>query len=138
MSPKVLPGQSFPLGATVYAVGVNFCLYSKHATGIDLLLFEADDLTQPSQVITLDPIRNRTFYYWHLFVSGLKSGQVYAYRVHGPFDPANGHRFDATKVLLDPYARAIVGDDTYDRSHALRICGDLPVGEADDVVTPGA
>ncbi|MBE9109693.1 glycogen debranching protein GlgX [Nodosilinea sp. LEGE 07298] len=119
MSPKVLPGQSYPLGATVYAVGVNFCLYSKHATGIDLLLFEADDLAQPSRVITLDPKWNRTFYYWHLFVPGLRSGQIYAYRVHGPFDPAHGHRFDATKVLLDPYARAIVGDDTYDRAAAI-------------------
>lgn len=119
MSPKVLPGQSYPLGATVYAVGVNFCLYSKHATGIDLLLFEADDLAQPSRVITLDPQWNRTFYYWHAFVPGLKSGQIYAYRVHGPFDPARGHRFDATKVLLDPYARAIVGDDTYDRAAAI-------------------
>ncbi|TVQ14492.1 MAG: glycogen debranching enzyme GlgX [Leptolyngbya sp. DLM2.Bin27] len=119
MSPKVLPGQSYPLGATVYAVGVNFCLYSKHATAIDLLLFKADDLTQPSRVLSFDPQWNRTFYYWHLFVPGLKSGQIYAYRVHGPFDPERGHRFDATKVLLDPYARAIVGDDTYDRSSAI-------------------
>jgi isoamylase len=119
MSPKVLPGQSYPLGATVYTVGVNFCLYSKHATGVDLLLFAADNLTVPSQVITFDPEWNRTFYYWHLFVPGLKSGQIYAYRVHGPFDPARGHRFDPSKVLLDPYARAVVGDDAYDRAAAI-------------------
>ena len=119
MSAKVLPGQSYPLGATVYAVGVNFCLYSKPATGLDLLLFEASNLTQPSRVITFNPKWNRTFYYWHVFVPGLKAGQIYAYRVHGPFDPAQGHRFDATKVLLDPYARAVVGDDVYDRAAAI-------------------
>jgi len=119
MSLKVLPGQSYPLGATVYAVGVNFCVYSKHSTGIDLLLFNNDNLTEPSRVITLDPKWNRTFYYWHVFVPGLKAGQVYGFRAHGPFDPSQGHRFDATKVLIDPYARAIVGDETYDRKSAI-------------------
>ncbi|MGF1568180.1 MAG: glycogen debranching protein GlgX [Nodosilinea sp.] len=119
MSQSILPGQSYPLGATVYAVGVNFCIYSKHATGIDLLLFESANILEPSRVITLNPQWNRTFYYWHVFVPGLKAGQVYAFRVHGPFDPAHGHRFDATKVLLDPYARAIIGDDIYDRQAAL-------------------
>ena len=93
MSLKVLPGQSYPLGATVYAVGVNFCIYSKHATGLDLLLFDHDNLTEPSRVITLDPKWNRTFYYWHVFVPGLKTGQVYGFRAHGPFDPSQGHRF---------------------------------------------
>jgi isoamylase len=119
MSLKVLPGQSYPLGATVYAVGVNFCVYSKHATGLDLLLFDHDNLDEPSRVITLDPKWNRTFYYWHVFVPGLKTGQVYGFRAHGPFDPSQGHRFDATKVLIDPYARAIVGDETYDRESAI-------------------
>ncbi|MGB5974936.1 MAG: glycogen-debranching protein, partial [Nodosilinea sp.] len=119
MNQTVLPGQSYPLGAIVYAAGVNFCLYSKHATGVELLLFDADDLSQPSRTVTLDPQWNRTFYYWHVFVPGLRSGQIYAYRVHGPFEPAHGHRFDATKVLLDPYARAVVGDDRYDRAAAI-------------------
>jgi isoamylase len=119
MSSTVLPGQSYPLGATVYAIGINFCLYSKHATGIELLLFESENIFEPSRVITLDPEWNRTSYYWHVFVPGLKAGQIYAFRVHGPFDPALGHRFDPTKVLLDPYARAIVGDDIYDRKTAI-------------------
>ncbi len=119
MSPKVLPGQSYPLGATIYAVGVNFCLYSKYATGVDLLLFDSADIRQPNRVISFDPQWNRTSYYWHVFVPGLKAGQVYGFRVHGPFNPAAGHRFDATKVLLDPYAKAIIGDDSYDREAAI-------------------
>lgn len=119
MSLNVLPGQSYPLGATVYAIGVNFCLYSKHATGVDLLLFDAANLVEPRRTITLDPQQNRTSYYWHVFVPGLKAGQVYGFRVHGPFAPCLGHRFDATKVLLDPYAKAIIGDDRYDREAAI-------------------
>ncbi len=119
MPSTVLPGQSYPLGATVYAIGINFCLYSKHATGVELLLFDSENIAEPSRVITLDPKWNRTSYYWHVFVPGLRVGQVYAYRVHGPFDPAQGHRFDPQKVLIDPYARAIVGDDIYDRKAAI-------------------
>ncbi|NMF85441.1 glycogen debranching protein GlgX [Nodosilinea sp. P-1105] len=119
MSLKVLPGQSYPLGATIYAVGVNFCLYSKSATGVDLLLFDSADIQTPNRVISLDPQWNRTSYYWHVFVPGLKAGQVYGFRVHGPFNPAEGHRFDATKVLLDPYAKAVIGDDSYDREAAI-------------------
>lgn len=119
MNTKVLPGQSYPLGATVYAVGVNFCVYSKHATGIDLLLFDQPDAEEPYRTVALDPAWNRTFHYWHVFVPGLKSGQIYAYRAHGPFAPAKGHRFDASKVLIDPYARAIVGDEHYDRNAAI-------------------
>jgi isoamylase len=119
MTLNVLPGQSYPLGATVYAIGVNFCLYSKHATGVDLLLFDAANLIEPKRTITLDPQQNRTSYYWHVFVPGLKAGQVYGFRVHGPFTPCLGHRFDATKVLLDPYAKAIIGDDRYDRKAAI-------------------
>ncbi|MEY3300089.1 MAG: hypothetical protein RLZZ597_3349 [Cyanobacteriota bacterium] len=119
MPSTVLPGQSYPLGATVYAIGVNFCLYSKHATGVEILLFDSENIVEPSRVIALDPRWNRTSYYWHVFVPGLKVGQIYAYRVHGPFDPAQGHRFDPQKVLLDPYARAIVGDDLYDRKAAI-------------------
>lgn len=119
MSSTVLPGQSYPLGATVYAIGVNFCLYSKHATGIELLLFDSANIVEPCRIITLDPTWNRTSYYWHVFVPGLKVGQIYAYRVHGPFDPASGHRYDPTKVLIDPYARALVGDEIYDRKAAI-------------------
>jgi isoamylase len=119
MPSTVLPGQSYPLGATVYAIGINFCLYSKHATGVELLLFDSENIVHPRRVIPLDPQRNRTSHYWHVFVPGLKVGQIYAYRVHGPFAPKSGHRFDSQKVLLDPYARAVVGEDIYDRKAAI-------------------
>ncbi|MBF2034327.1 MAG: glycogen debranching protein GlgX [Leptolyngbyaceae cyanobacterium T60_A2020_046] len=118
MGRVVLPGNSYPLGATIYHDGVNFCVYSQHATGIDLLLFDAPDAPYPAETIHLDPRCHRSFNYWHVFVSGLGAGQVYAYRAAGPYRPEEGHRFDPSKVLLDPYALAVVGQDTYDRQAA--------------------
>ncbi len=117
------PGKSFPLGATVYPEGVNFCIFSKHAEAIELLLFDEPTAPQPARVIKLSPQVNRTFFYWHIFVKNLKPGQVYAYRAYGPFSPKQGHRFDGSKVLLDPYAKDIVGDEIYDRE-AARTNGD--------------
>ena len=76
-------GRSFPLGATLSAEGANFSVYSKHATGIDLLLFDCVDDDRPKRVISIDPATNRTYHYWHVFVSGVKAGQIYAYRVRG-------------------------------------------------------
>lgn len=116
----VLPGQSFPLGATVYPNGVNFCIFSKSATALELLLFDTPDAPAPSLVISLEPQKNKTFHYWHVFVPGLAAGQVYAYRAYGPFAPEQGHRFDGDKVLLDPYARAVVGWESYSREAAIR------------------
>lgn len=118
MNSDILPGQSYPLGATVGPDGVNFALFSQHAAAVELLLFDANELTQPARVIALDPEKNKTFYYWHVFVPGIGSGQVYAYRVYGPYAPERGYWYDGKKVLLDPYARAIVGKETYDRSAA--------------------
>ena len=115
----ILPGQSFPLGATVYPNGVNFCIFSEHAEAIELLLFDRPLAPKPSQTIELDPQKNKTFFYWHVFVPNIGAGQVYAYRVKGPFIPELGHRFDETKVLLDPYAKAIVGDEIYSREAAI-------------------
>lgn len=116
---KVLPGQSYPLGATAYAVGVNFCIYSKHATGVDLLLFDSPTDARPKHTIGLDLQRNRTFHYWHVFVPGLRPGQIYAFRAYGPFYPQTGQRFDSAKILLDPYSKAVVGDDIYLRQAAI-------------------
>lgn len=116
----VLPGFSFPLGATVQSGGVNFCIYSQHATAVELLLFEAPEDPQPSWTITLDPKQHKTAYYWHVFVPGLGAGQIYAYRVHGPFAPERGLRFDPSKVLLDPYTRAVVNWQNYNREAALQ------------------
>ncbi len=114
----ILPGESFPLGATVYPDGVNFCIFSENATAIRLLLFDSAEAKQPTEVIRLDPKINKTFYYWHVFIPKIKAGQIYAYRANGEFDPELGQRFDNTKVLLDPYARSVVGDETYDRTAA--------------------
>jgi glycogen operon protein len=116
---RTLPGRSFPLGATVDPDGVNFCVFSKNCDAIDLLLFDHADALRPSHTLRLDPRLNRTFYYWHIFIPGLKDGQVYAYRAHGPFEPETGLRFDGRKVLLDPYARA-VAMGRYERGAAVR------------------
>ncbi len=104
----ILPGKSFPLGATVYPDGVNFCIFSR-AEALELLLFEYPEDPQPSRVIGLDPKIHCSCYYWHIFIRGIKSGQVYAYRAYGEYAPEKGLRFDGTKVLLDPYAKAIAG-----------------------------
>ncbi|ESA33136.1 glycogen debranching protein [Leptolyngbya sp. Heron Island J] len=115
----ISPGKSDPLGATVQPHGVNFSLFSKNATAVDLLLFDHPSAAQPAQTIHLDPQHNRTFFYWHVFVADIGAGQIYAYRVHGPFNLDQGLRFDSDKVLLDPYALAIVGDKNYSRSAAI-------------------
>ena len=113
-------GRSAPLGATVESGGVNFSLYSREASGIELLLFEQPDDPKPSQTIVLDPVSNRTYHYWHVFLSGVQPGQIYGFRAHGPFDPGRGMRFDPTKVLLDPYGRGVVVPKGYSRTVAGR------------------
>jgi glycogen operon protein len=100
-------GSPRPLGATPVAGGVNFSLFSRHATGVELLLFHAHDSPEPFQVIHLSAGENRTRYCWHVFVCGLQPGVHYAYRVSGPGEIAHGHRFNRDKVLIDPYARGI-------------------------------
>ena len=119
MSDRVVKqGSSSPLGATVYPAGVNFSVFSKNATRIDLLLFDNENQARPAKVVVLDPRRHRIYHYWHVFVSGLKAGQIYAYRAHGPFVPEQGFRFDGEKVLLDPYGRGVVVPEAYDRGAA--------------------
>src|SRR5512136_1670745 len=116
----VLPGRSYPLGATVTPEGVNFCIYSKNCVAMELLLFDRMDSPEPARVIALDPREHRTFTYWHVFLKGGQPGQLYGYRAYGPADPARGHRFDGTKVLLDPYTRAVMFGDNYSREAAAR------------------
>ena len=112
-------GSSAPLGATPASEGTNFSVYSKHATGVELLLFDhVNDGAETARVVRLDPAANRTYHYWHVDVPGVKAGQLYGYRVEGPWDPANGMRFDSTKVLLDPYGRGLAVPDRYDRAAA--------------------
>jgi len=111
-------GDSFPLGSTLFSDGANFSLFCKNGTAVELLLFDHMDDIEPSRVITLDARQNKTYHYWHIFLPGVLSGQLYAYRIHGPFEPWNGHRYDATRVLLDPYAKIVAVPQTYQRSGA--------------------
>src|SRR6516162_549876 len=99
------PGRPHPLGATVDKEGVNFSVFSRNATTVELLLFERQDDVQPIQIIKLDPLNHQTFFFWHVYVKGLKSGAPYAYRVDGPQNlDGIGFRFNPNKVLVDPYA----------------------------------
>ncbi|MGH8013040.1 MAG: glycogen debranching protein GlgX [Candidatus Binataceae bacterium] len=118
---KTRPGSPYPLGATWDGSGVNFALFSENGTGVELCLFDGDG-NQQSECIS---VSERTTQVWHTYIPDLKPGQRYGYRVHGPYEPANGHRFNPAKLLLDPYARAIdrrlVWDDTllaYQFDHA--------------------
>jgi isoamylase len=113
-------GRAAPLGATLCSGGVNFSVFSKNATRIEVLLFDDDHATRASTVIPLDPRTHRTYHYWHVFVPGLKPGQVYGYRAYGPFAPERGLRFDPEKVLLDPYGLAAAVPDAFDRHAAAR------------------
>ena len=115
---RTAPGSLDPLGATVYPEGVNFSLFTRNARSVELLLFDHMADTEPRLILHLNPSQNRTFYYWHIFVFGLCSGQIYAYRVDGPYKPEDGHRFDPAKVLLDPYAREIIYGDNWSRQQA--------------------
>jgi len=111
-------GSSSPLGATVCPRGTNFSVFSRSASGVELLLFDREDDAQPSRLIRLDPSTNRTYHYWHVFVPGIKPGQIYGYRVDGPFDPPTGMRFDRAKLLLDPYCRSVAVPKNYSRQAA--------------------
>jgi glycogen operon protein len=120
-------GSSYPLGATLSGGGVNFSVYSANATGLELLLFDDAQDPAPARVIGLDPQRNRTHHYWHAYVPGLRAGQVYAYRADGPWRPGDGLRFDRTKVLLDPYGRAVAVPLGYDRRAASAAGDDVAI-----------
>jgi isoamylase len=104
---RTRPGRPYPRGATWTGDGVNFALFSEHATAVDLCLF--DGAGRETHRI---PLRERTDQIWHVFVPDARPGLCYGYRVHGPYAPADGQRFNAAKVLLDPYARAIAGEVT--------------------------
>jgi len=103
---QVEQGSPHPLGAVPDFSGVNFSVFSQHATSVELLLFDKYDDAEPTQVIQLDSKINKTFHFWHIYVRGLKPGAHYAYRVDGSLDlHGSGHRFNKNKVLLDPYSR---------------------------------
>ena len=112
-------GSPYPIGASVTGTGVNFSVFSYHATGAELLLFDTEDAIQPSRIISLTPGTGRTSHYWHVHLPGIRPGQLYGYRISGPYAPELGHRFDPEKILLDPYARAI-STKNYQRNAAAR------------------
>src|SRR6516225_5983372 len=131
-------GKSFPLGATLNGVGANFSVFAKHSTAAQLLLFNHVDDGQPARIINLDPHTNRTYHYWHAFVPGINAGQLYGYRVSGPFDPARGLRFDPNKVLLDPYGKCIARPASRSREAARHPGGNTATALKSVIVDPSA
>jgi glycogen operon protein len=111
---NIYPGNPYPLGAHWDGEGVNFALYADNATGVTLCFFnDPKDEAEVQQIKLVE----RTHHVWHVYVEGAKPGQLYGYRVDGPYEPLQGHRFNSSKLLIDPYAKAIAG--TIDWSDAL-------------------
>ena len=104
---RIWPGQSIPLGTTFDGIGTNVALFSDVADGVEVCVFDAD-----GGEIRIE-LPERTGSVWHGYLPDLDAGTAYGFRVHGPWDPANGHRCNANKLLLDPYARAVMGDVTW-------------------------
>jgi isoamylase len=129
---KTWPGHPFPLGPTWDGEGTNFSLFSEHAERVELCLFDDED--RELRV----PFEERTAFTWHCYVPGVGPGQRYAYRVHGPYAPEHGQRFNAAKLLIDPYAKAIEGPIAWQAANALPYVAtggedaDLHPDEADD------
>src|SRR6185369_11414104 len=98
---RTRPGSPYPLGATWDGSGVNFALFSENATGVELCLFDPEGHSETARV----PVTEQTDQVWHVYLPEARPGQRYGYRVQGPWDPANGHRFNAAKLLLYPYSK---------------------------------
>jgi len=107
MEYRVLPGRPYPLGATWDGNGVNFALHSVHATAVELCLFENQG--KKHREVRRLRLGDRSHHVWHGYIPGLQPGQLYGFRVQGPYEPHNGHRFNPNKLLIDPYAKAISG-----------------------------
>src|SRR6201986_5361371 len=115
----VWPGKPYPIGATWDGQGVNFALFSEHAEAVELCLFDRPEDAVEAQLIELP---ERTDFVWHGFLPDVRPGQLYGYRVHGPYAPEQGHRFNPHKLLLDPYALALTGEiDWDDATHGYTI-----------------
>src|SRR5688572_7057067 len=101
---RMWPGQPYPLGATWTGLGVNFAIFSANATRVELCLFESADATRASTCVVLPEQTNMV---WHGYLPDVRPGQLYGYRVHGPYDPAAGHRFNPSKIVMDPYGKSV-------------------------------
>jgi len=111
---RVWPGRPYPLGGMWDGEGVNFALFSENATGVELCLFDSPDSDKESHRIRIE---ERTDQVWHAYLPEIRPGQMYGYRVHGPYEPEAGHRFNPSKLLIDPYSKALTG--TVKRSEAM-------------------
>ena len=131
-------GCSSPLGATVVPGGVNFSIFSRNATSVELLLFDQVDDPRPSRIIEIDSNNGRTMDYWHIFVPGLENAQLYGLRVNGPYDLHRGMRFDRDKILLDPYGRGVAVPEKYSRAAASLPGDNTPVAMKSVVLDPSA
>jgi len=123
----VWPGKPFPLGPIWDGQGTNFALFSENAERVELCLFDAEDRE------TRIDMAEHTAFNWHCYIPGLGPGQRYGYRVYGAYDPATGHRFNPTKLLIDPYAKAIEGAIKWDRANVLPY---VPSSDADADLEP--
>ncbi len=129
---RTQPGTPFPLGPTWDGSGTNFAIFSENAERVELCLFDGDDRE------TRIELAERTAFNWHVYLPGVGPGQRYGYRVHGPYDPASGHRFNPSKLLIDPYAKSVEGPVQWDRANALPYSpsgdpdADLEMDDADD------
>lgn len=128
---ELWPGKPYPLGATWDGTGVNFAIFSQNAEKVELCLFSEDGQQETGRVV----LAEYSNLVWHGYLPGVKPGQLYGYRVYGPYNPAGGHRFNPAKLLLDPYARAIHGDIRWDDAlygyHVGSPEGDLSRDERD-------
>jgi isoamylase len=112
------PGKPRPLGATLTGGGVQFAVFSRHASSVHLLLFRGPEDPTPSAELALDGPLHRTGDIWHIHVPGLRAGQCYLFRAFGPYEPSQGHRFNPNRLLLDPYAKALTGSFTWNLADA--------------------
>jgi glycogen operon protein len=127
---QLLTGLPTPLGATVTTTGVNFAVFSRHATRVWLLLFDQSTADRPTHEFELDPAVHRTGDIWHAHLSNVGHGQLYLYRMDGPYAPEQGHRFNRYKPLLDPYVRAVTGGFRWDFRQAF---GYIPGSPQEDL-----
>jgi glycogen operon protein len=138
---EVQAGSPLPIGgAHQYGDGVNFVLFSRHATRVRLELYRHAEDSSATKVIDLDPARHRTGDVWHVWLRGIPAGQLYGYRIEGPYQPEQGHRFNPHKLLLDPFARAIACVEDWDFSAARGYdssssLSDLSISTVDDAGT---
>jgi glycogen operon protein len=116
---EVRAGSPMPLGAHESGSGVNFAIFTRNATRVRLEFFHRPEDAAPALAIDLDPARNRTGDIWHIWVKGIASAQLYAYRIDGPYEPYAGHRFNVRNLLLDPFATAISHQPHWDFTAAL-------------------